>query len=255
MNRIVIAFCVAAVGMLHGQTPAFEAASIKPAAPDRRGMGMNVSPGRIRIINSSLKLCIQMAWDVREFQVSGATGWMDTEHWDIDAVAPERLKKDEYRPMLQALLTDRFGLATHRESGERSGYALVVAKSGPKLPPAGDSSDFVFGRNGSGDRTLKAQNATLADLAQGLASILGMPVIDRTGIDGRFDLSLQWTPDSAHEPALSKEGMPAPPPPSDATSGPGIITVLQEKLGLKLEARKVPVEVIVIDRATRPSGN
>jgi uncharacterized protein (TIGR03435 family) len=253
MNRIVLALFLVA-GTLLGQ-PAFEAVSIKPAAPGRRGMGMNVSPGRIRIINSSLKLIIQMAWDVREFQVSGAAGWMDTEHYDIDAVAPERLKKDDYRPMLRAMLTDRFGLTIHREQQERSGYALVVAKSGAKLPPATDDPDIVFGRSESGDRTLKAQNATLLDLANALGNTLRAPVVDRTGIEGRYDVSLQWTPDAAHEPVIGKDGMPAPPPPSDATAGPGIVTVLQDKLGLKLESRKVPVEMIVIDRASRPSGN
>jgi uncharacterized protein (TIGR03435 family) len=254
MNRIVLPFFLAALGTLHGQ-PVFEAASIKPAAPGRRGMGMNVSPGRIRIINSSLKLCIQMAWNVREFQVSGATGWMDTERYDIDAVAADRIKQDGYRAMLQALLTDRFGLTIHREQQERSGYALVAAKNGAKLPPATDDPDIVFGRTESGDRTLKAKSATLADLANALGTTLGAPVVDRTGIEGRFDVSLQWTPDTAHEPVLSKDGMPAPPPASDAPGGPGIITALQEKLGLKLETRKVPVEVIVIDGANRPSGN
>ena len=94
MNRILVTLFLVA-GALRSQTAAFEAVSIKPAAPDRRGMGMNVSPGRIRIINSSLKLCIQMAWDVREFQVSGATGWMDTERYDIDAVAADRFKQDD----------------------------------------------------------------------------------------------------------------------------------------------------------------
>jgi uncharacterized protein (TIGR03435 family) len=253
MNRVVPALFLFA-STLQGQS-AFEAVSIKPAAPGRRGMGMNISPGRIRIINSSLKLIIQMAWDVREFQVSGATGWMDTEHYDIDAVAADRFKQDEYRPMLRAMLTDRFGLTIHHEQQERSGYALVVAKSGAKLPPATDDPDIVFGRTESGDRTLKAKNATLGDLANALGTTLRAPVVDRTGIEGRFDVSLQWTPDAAHEPMISKDGMPAAPPPSDATAGPGIITVLQDKLGLKLEARKTPVEAIVIDRASRPSGN
>src|SRR5258705_6210850 len=150
MKHIVCILFLVAAGTLHGQ-PAFEAVSIKPAAPGRRGLGMNVSPSRIRIIISSLKLCIQMAWDVREFQVSGAAGWMDTERYDIDAVAADRFKQDEYRQMLRAMLTDRFGLTIHREQQERSGYALVVSKSGAKLPPATDDRDIVFGRSDSGD--------------------------------------------------------------------------------------------------------
>jgi uncharacterized protein (TIGR03435 family) len=253
MNRAAVPFLLAFVGTLHAQS--FEAASIKPSSPGRVGGGMNISPGRIKIMNSSLKFCIQMAWNVKDFQVSGANGWMDTERYDIDAVAAVRFKEGEYRVMLQALLTERFGLAIHRETQERPGYALVVGRGGPKLPPPGETRDILFSRTASGDTTLTARNASVGELAQGLASTLGATVIDRTGIEGRFDVSMQWTPDATSEPMRSKSGMPLPPPTPDAVPGPGIFTVLQDRLGLKLEARKMPVEVIVIDRASRPSGN
>ncbi len=228
----------------------FEAASIKPNNSGQRGQGISTYPARIKVVNATLKLCIQVAWNVKDFQVSGATGWMDTEHYDIDAVAAEPFKKDEYRVMLKTLLAERFGLAIHTEMQDKSGYALVVAKNGSKLPPPVEDPSVQFSRTPSGDTTLRAPNVTMAQLASALAMQLSAIVVDKTGIDGRFDASFQWTPD---QPMRLKSGDPAPP--SDATPGPSIFTAIQEKLGLRLESRKVPTEVIAIDRAQRPSEN
>ena len=239
-----------------GEPKAFEAASIKRSSPGKTGSGLRLSPARINVINSTLKFCVQMAWDVKEFQVTGGEGWMDNERYDIDAVAASAFQKGEFRQMLQTLLTDRFGLAIHREMQDRPGYSLVVGRHGQKLPPPVESMDILFSRTPTGDRTLKATNISMSQLADALSSVLGTKVIDRTGIEGRFDASMQWTPDPINEPMLSKSGQPLPPPPaSDAPLGPSIFNVLQEKFGLKLEAAKVPMDVIVIDRATRPTEN
>lgn len=237
-------------GITWGQT--FEAASIKLNSSGRPGNGISTYPARIKVINSSLKFCVQVAWNVKDFQILGAGGWMDAERYDIDAVAAGPFEKDEYREMLKALLADRFGLVIHRETMDKAGYALVVGRNGPKLPPPVDDPSVMFSRTSSGDTTLKAPNVSMAQLASALSSTLGVTVVDKTGIDGRFDVSFQWTPDS---PILLKSGLPAPAPPPDAVPGPSIFTAIQEKLGLKLESRKVPTEVIVIDRAHRPSEN
>jgi uncharacterized protein (TIGR03435 family) len=95
----------------------------------------------------------------------------------------------------------------------------------------------------------------MSRLAAALANRLGVPVVDQTGIEGQFNVSMQYTPDPGSEQMMTKGGVPIPPAPSDAPAGPSIFNVLQEKFGLKLEARKVPVEVIVIDKATRPTAN
>jgi uncharacterized protein (TIGR03435 family) len=230
----------------------FEAASIKLNTSGGRGQGISTYPARIKVINSSLKLCVQMAWNVKDFQVSGASGWMDSEHYDIDAVAAEPFKKDEYRVMLKALLLDRFGLVIHSEMQDKPGYALVVAKNGSKLRPPVEDPSVQFSRTPSGDATLKAPNVSMAQLSSALSNSLGAIVVDKTGIEGRFDASFQWTPDQSMR---LKSGELAPAPPPDATPGPSIFTAIQEKLGLRLESRKVPTEVIVIDRAQRPSEN
>jgi uncharacterized protein (TIGR03435 family) len=238
-----------------GQAPAFEAASIKPNSSGRPGGGISLYPARIKIINSSLKFCVQVAWNVKDFQVSGGANWMDTEHFDIDAVAANPITRAESRTMLQALLTDRFGLTIHREMQEKPGYAMVAAKNGPKLQPPIDDPSIMFSRTPSGDMTLKAPNVSMTDLAGALSSALGKTVVDQTVIEGKFNISLQWTPDYTIEPRMNKSREPIPAPPPDATPGPSIFTAVQETLGLKLESKKVPVEVIVIDRATRPTEN
>jgi uncharacterized protein (TIGR03435 family) len=252
------ALLAATLSVVRGQSPAppaFEAASIKPSSPGRVGGGINVSPARIRIINSSLKFCVQVAWNVKDFQVSGGAGWMDTDRYDINAVAASPFKDGEYRTMLQTLIAGRFGLAIHRETQDKLGYFLVTGRNGPKLPPPIENADILFSRTSSGDINLKATNASMGQLASSLSSTLGAIVVDRTGIEGRFDVSLQYAPDPSSQPLMTKSGVPMPPPLPDAVPGPSIFSALQEKLGLKLEAHKVPVEVIVIDRANRPSDN
>ena len=235
-------------GITFGQT--FEAASIKLNTSHGRGGGINTSPARIKVVNSSLKFCIQIAWNVEDFQVSGASGWIEDEHYDIDAVAPAPFIRDEMRVMLKALLADRFGVAVHSETMEKQGYALVVAKNGAKISAAVDDPRIMFSRTPSGDMTLKAPGVTMAQLAGALSMQLRAMVVDKTGMEGKFDVSFQWTPD---QPLRLKSGEPAPPP--DATPGPSIFTAIQEQLGLRLESRKVPTEVIVIDHAQRPSEN
>ena len=257
-RTLMTALLAATLSTVWGQTPAapaFEAASIKPSAPGKMGGGINTTAARIRVVNSSLKFCIEIAWNVKDFQVSGGAPWMENERYDIEAVAATAFKDGEYRAMLQTLLTDRFGLVTHRETRERSGYALVAARNGAKLPPPEESPEIMFSRTPTGDISFKATSATMSQLASALSSNLGSTIVDRTGIEGKFNVSLQFTPDPATQPMMSKSGVPLPAPPPDAAAGPSIFSALQEKLGLKLEAIKVPVEVIVIDSAKRPTEN
>jgi len=249
------ALFAATLSVVLGQAPVFEAASIKPNTSGRTGGGISLYPARIKIINSSLKFCVEVAWNVKDFQVSGGANWMDTDRYDIDAVAANPITREESRTMLQALLADRFGLTIHREMQDKPGYALVTGRNGAKLQPPVDDPSVLFSRTPSGDRTLNAPGVSMAQLAGALSSALGATVVDQTGIDGKFNISLQWTPDPASEPRMTKSGEPMPLPPPDATPGPSIFTVVQETLGLKLESKKVPVAVIVIVRANRPSEN
>ena len=245
----LLAFLAAA---LPAQT--FEAASIK-LSNGGPGGGINLSTGRIGVRNATLKFCVAAAWNVKDFLVAGGPPWDDKERYNIEAMAAAPFKKGEWRTMLQNLLLERFPLAIHRETQDRMGYHLVAARGGAKLPPPKDDPDIMFSNTPTGDRTLRAQGATLGDLAMALSATLGVTVLDRTGIDGKYDVSLKWTPDPETRPLVSKSGQPLPPPPADTPPGPSIFQALQQTLGLKLEAAKVPVEVIVIDRAEHPTEN
>jgi uncharacterized protein (TIGR03435 family) len=223
---------------LHAQTPlAFEAASIKPAPPDRGNVMYYRTPpgGRVSISNATLKLLIQNSYQVREFQISGGPSWMSTQGWDIEATpGAAAITVEQRTQMLQTLLADRFQLALHRETKELPVYDLVLAKGGSKLQPSGDAPGF--GMTNTGSITFK--KTTLSTFANVLSGVLGRKVIDKTGLVGNFDADLKWTPDDK---------------PDDG--GPSIFTAIQEQLGLRLEAAKGPVEVLVIDRAEKPSEN
>ncbi len=158
--------------------------------------------------------------------------------------------------MLRTLLLDRFKLAVHRETKALPGCALVVAKTGAKLRESAieegsDEKPLFTGRRGD----LTAERVTITQLAETLSRTLSSPVLDMTGIKGVFELHLRWTPDEnplMKKPAESGEALA----PTEGADAPTIFTALQEQLGLKLEVRKIPVEILVIDHVERaPSEN
>jgi uncharacterized protein (TIGR03435 family) len=234
----------------------FDAVSIRPSSPDARGGGFNVSPGRLNAKNVSLEELVNFAYGLHGYQLSGGSGWMETEHYEMVATFPAATTNSQRARMMQAMLADRFRLAIHRESKEIPGYALVTGKNGPRLHAAESAeSGMMLGRSATtGQRTLHGTSAKMQDLASILADLLGRPVTDATGLTGIYDFSMEWTPDPVSEGSLRKGG-DRPEVSPDGQTGPSIFTALQEALGLKLETRKVAVETIVIDQAEKPSAN
>jgi bla regulator protein BlaR1 len=244
------------------KSPAFEVASIKPAEPGARGMGVQrQAGGRVNMKNVTLRLLITMAWDIRDHQLIGAPGWFDNEHFDIVAKPETEIPKTpegngKLMLMVQALVVERFGLVFHRETKDLPIYALVVAKNGPKLAASepGTQNSMMMGRG-----KLEGKNMNLSALAKILTNPLGRTVVDRTGLTGDYNFTVEWTPDvnEAIVPKGAPKGMPAEAPKDTILppDGPSLFTALQEQLGLKLESRKGPVEMFVIDRAERPSAN
>jgi uncharacterized protein (TIGR03435 family) len=232
--------------------PAFEAASVKPNKSGVRGGRLNTDPGQLTITNVPLRTCIKAAYGLQDYQLSGGTASIEDERYDIVAKAGSPVGDDQLMLMLRTLLADRFQLKVHREPKEMQGFSLVVGKNGPKLHEV-ERAGKDWSRNGVG--SIDGQEVSMARLAEILAGRLGRPVVDLTGIKGVFDLKLSWTPDPAtvRNPAENKES-PAVESASDP-SGPSIFSALQEQLGLRLEARKVPAEIIVIDHVERPSEN
>jgi bla regulator protein BlaR1 len=230
---------------------AFEVASVKPTAETGSGMGLNRLPGgRFVTTNTSLKTLIGFAYDVRDHQISGGPNWLASDGFDIVAKAEGGdSRTEDLRLMVQRLLADRFKLALHRETKDFSIYSLVAGKGGPKLHES-EAGDMGISSGGKGRTLFKKVSMQL--LAQFLSQRLGQTVVDSTGLHGQYDFSLEWVPGEG-EPRKKVDGVEVPLP-ADSSS-PSIFTALQEQLGLKLESTKGPVEILVIDRAEKPSGN
>jgi len=229
--------------------PEFEVASVKPNKTGQRGGRLNTEPGRLTITNMTLRTCIRAAFGLQNYQLSGGTASIEDEPYDIVAKADGAAGDDQLMLMLRRLLAERFKLKYHQESKEMNGLALLVGRNGPRLrqvEPAGKG----WSRNGVG--SIEGQEVSMQRLAEILAGRLGYPVVDLTAIKGVFDLKLNWPPDpdTVRNPAEDKES-----PAFSDPSGPSLFSALQEQLGLRLEARKVPTEIVVIDHVERPSEN
>jgi uncharacterized protein (TIGR03435 family) len=229
-------------------TPAFEVASIKPS-PDPPGSttGIFESKGSINAKNVTLKRCMRGAYGIEESQIVGGPKWAGEDRYYIEAKAATPAGDHDLMLMLQTLLSERFRLVFHREQRAISGYRLVLGKDGLRAKAsAPDQRSTGNSRRGRID----AEGYTLAQLSMTLSQSLHAPVLDTTGVAGKFDLKLEWSPDD----------MAARPPSDDPhTSGapeaPTIFTAIREQLGLKLESGKISAEVLVIDSAEKPSEN
>jgi uncharacterized protein (TIGR03435 family) len=246
----MIAICCAA---LLGQS--FEVVSVKPSDPNGPGTVIQFPNGSaFQADGITARDCLAFAYEIQPFQVSGGASWIGSQRYDITAKmpadaagaprTPERIAR--MRVALQALLAERFQLVVHRETRTMPAYTLVAAKSGFKLKA---TTDDGHGSWSSGRGKLKAQRTSIDAFARYLSGILGNPVTDATAIKGVFDLTLEWVPDDVQSPG--KAGGEA----AEPSAGPSIFAALQEQLGLKLETKKTPVEMIVIDRIERPTAN
>ncbi len=227
-----------------GQTPAFDVASIKPNRSGSGSSSSNSHEGVYTATNENLKSLIQMAYRVRDYQIAGPD-WLRTERFDIAAKPPAGSKDADLPLMVQSLLLERFNLALHRETKESPVYGLLVAKNGPKFKEVED----VGGNNTNSNRgRFIAERCSMANLAAYLARQMDRPVVDMTGLAGVFDLKLNFTPENA---LASREENKV-----DAEAYPPLLTALQEQLGLKLEPKKAPIEILVIDRIEKvPTEN
>lgn len=264
---IAVSAICAVTPLMSADQPKFEAASVKRT--DRCSMENSMDAGMIAFKGDPLKPVLMEAFKVKMDQIAGPS-WLDADCFEILARIPEGATRDQVPSMLQALLVERFKLAAHKEDRPRPGYALVVGKSGPKLKESGASSEFeglhagqaTFGA-APGASGIKG-SMTLASLAHHLSIRLGAPVQDLTGLKGTYDIDLTWAPDRAIEPMGPFAAAYAAEHPGSADGGAGapaaptadIFTAIRDSLGLRLEPRKEPAEVLVIDHIERvPTEN
>jgi uncharacterized protein (TIGR03435 family) len=249
----------------HAQSPAaaptslkFEVASLKPTPPDPQApFGIRPAPGGERYVasNVTLRLIMTVAFRVRDEQIAGGPDWINTARFDMNAKAEHPSSVEELHVMLQNLLAERFKLQFHHETKELPIYALTIDKDGPKLQPhqAGSGGDPWIDQNAEQflHMAWHAKFAPMDFFAWRLSLILDRPVIDQTRLAGGYDFDLKFTRDLP--PGIS-EGAQVNGAPID-TSGPTIFQAVRQQLGLKLESKKGPVDILVIDRAEKPVEN
>jgi uncharacterized protein (TIGR03435 family) len=228
-----LAIWMATASFAWAQSPAFEVASVHPSQDGAKNMAIRRDPaGGITFANANLKNLVLMAYNIQDYQLAGASGWMQSDRYDVIARAPADAKKSDTWLMLQSLLAERFQLVVRRETKEQPIFEMVVAKNGPKFReptrPPGEADGSFRTANGH----IKCLRAGMDTLAFALAEVVGRRVVDKTGISGKFDLTLDWAPE-----------------------GPTIFTALTEQLGLRLEGSKGRVETVTIEWAERPSVN
>ena len=242
--------------------PAFEVASVKPNTSGDSSSRTSSRDTGLVATNTTVKMLILMAFNLKDFQLAGGPSWIESERFDVSARPPDGVKYT--RDMLRTLLEERFKLVTHTETREQPIYALVVARpdgrlgpqitptatvdceaarganrTGPPVSPCGLNSS-VGGATGK----MTAVGQQLGGLAAMLGNFgLGRQVIDRTGLTGRYDFELQWSSETLRAGATSDA----------AAAAPGVFTALQEQLGLKLESQRGPVEFVIIDSIDRPT--
>jgi uncharacterized protein (TIGR03435 family) len=237
--------------------PAFEVCTIKPSKPDAVGRGFRMNGRNFSTMNTGVSDLMTFAYGVTKKQITGLPEWADSEKYDLGAKPEgEGMPNDrQIKIMVQKVLADRFKLKFHHEKKELSVYALSIGKTGPKLMKSEADPNSLPGLGFRGLGKLAARNATLADFV-GLmqTTALDRPVVDQTGLAGRFDFTLDWTPDEFQFSDLGPRRPPAPAS-DDAQKDPDLFTAIRQQLGLKLEATKAPADVLVIDHVEKPTGN
>ena len=223
----------------------FQVAAIKPNRSGDPASTWKISPGELVMRNITLKQLVQIAYDVRDYSMSGPT-WLDSERFDINAKTPSEIAatKDSqqrgvlFRGAMQALMADRFKLVVHHETRTVPAYALVVAKGGLKVKPVEADGGWNETTNKG---KLTATKMSMDRLGDWLGRRLDRPVVDKTNLKGVFSFELEYSPEQN-------------PPPDDFR--PSIFTALQEQLGLRLQSQRLPVDIVVVDRVERvPTEN
>ena len=276
ITALTVTLALLAAGVAQAQAPAaaptFDVASVK-LNKEGGPSSVRVTPGgTLTVTNNNLRNIIRNAWNITNDQIAGGPEWLDSDRFDITAKASQPFAQDQARAMLQALLADRFGLVTHDETREVPVYLLVLARkdgalgpqmkkaevdcaalfasvaAGGKMPERLPNGNLPCGISVRGNQGLvTGSGVAMEQLARNLVGGVGRIVVDKTGLPGYYDINLTFSPEGPPPPPGGPAG-PAPDP-----GAPSLFTAMQEQLGLKLEATRAPVEVLVVDRLAPPS--
>jgi uncharacterized protein (TIGR03435 family) len=234
--------------MARDANPDWEVATVRPSNPDPAiVVGYHLTGRHYAIVGQTAESLIMVGYGVQKKQILNAPNWIATEKWDVNGVidTPGQPSEDQGRALVRKLLAERFGLATHTGKRELSVYAITVARGGVKMTPSAGDPNALPDENDSenaGQAAMQMQNAAVAALATVLRFRLDRPVVDKTGLTGRYDFVLKWTVDDTRAP-------------TDGSAAPSLFTAMQDQLGLKLEPVRTMADVVVIDKVGRPSAN
>jgi uncharacterized protein (TIGR03435 family) len=248
------------VRMAANANPGFEVATVKPSDPNRPGKLFTLKGQDVVTINTTLSDLITMAYNLHAKQLTGAPAWLDSEKYDLTVRpdVPGQPSVDQMKTIIQKLVADRFQLKFHREKKDLAVYAITVGKTGePKFKkseadPNGLPGLFFQGAGPGGGLSFNVTNATMAEVAGVLqGSVLDKPVVDQTGLAGKYDFTVKFTPDATQMTGFG----PRPPEVDNPDAPPDLFAAFERQLGLKLEGAKAPVDVLVIDKVEKPSAN
>ena len=242
-HLVLAAFATVAVSAQNA-APAFEVASVKRNNSASGNSSSRNLGSRYTAINVTVIQMLRNAYGIQEFQIAGGPSWVGIDRFDIEATIPAGSKPGDAQLMLQTLLAERFKLTFHREQRQTSIHSLVVAKTGHRLTPGDPAKCPNTGGCGfnASPTQIVGESVSMTQLAARLSRSIGIHVVDNTGLQGLFDLKLEWT----IEDQFVGRG---------ATASPTIFPAIQEQLGLRLESTRGPVETLVIDRVERPTEN
>jgi uncharacterized protein (TIGR03435 family) len=246
---VAAALQTAALAQTAAIPPAFDVASVrvsqigKAGGEGSRRENIQVTPDAVNMRNVSFKSATRWAFHVMDYQVNGPD-WINVERYDINAKSATPVPEQQLRQMMQALLAERFKLATHRVTKELPSYVLTVGKNGPKFTESTSEGEADI-KPDQKRMQIEVKRAPVSQLVDGLSNIFRAPVIDQTGLTGKYDITIdlaKYLPDFAQ-----REGGGGPPPDPLAIITRGV----QEELGLKLDAKKMPIDLVVIDKAEK----
>lgn len=245
------ALCALTVALAQEQPRlTFEVASVKQSHSSANGGGIRFTPGGLTAENAPLRFIITFAYQIRDFQLSGAPGWIESENYEISAKAAASPQPDKIRLMLQSLLEDRFKLRVRHKTEERPALLLMPVKGGIRLRDSGADCAALASENSARGRTcgswfgsdheLVATKISMAQFAEWLSDQEERPVVDKTGYTGEFDVHLNWSRDDQAD---------------SPNAAPQILTAVQDQMGLKLESGKGPVDMLVVEHVEKPDAN
>jgi len=232
--------------MAQDADPDWEVVTVKPGDPYAKADRIHLHGRHLTLENETVEILMLGGFQIQKNQIASVPEWVKTERWTVDGLADVNGEPNvsQLQSLVRKVLTERFGLKIHREQREMQVFALTVAKGGSKMTVnASDPNGLPdqHGTHGDGWVMYQYKNTSMPELALMLLSRVDRPIIDRTGLTGRYDLQLKWTTDDGHS--------------TDPDAPPGLFTAIQEQVGLKLEPVRAMADVLVIDKVKRPGAN